>query len=175
MRRHVFTACVVVAGLTLVATPSRSTPAGLGAPAAGRYLPPLAGRLVVLQPFDPPMTPYGPGHLGVDLRAEQGDVVRAGGAGEVRFAGAVAGRGVIVLTHPDGVRTEYEPVRSSVRVGTHVAAGQPIGVLRGHHRGCAGGCLHWGARRGETYVDPLRLLAPLGPVVLLPWPRRPGG
>ena len=30
-------------------------------------------------------------------------------------------------------------------------------------------CLHWGARRGDTYLDPLSLLRPLGPVRLLPW------
>jgi murein DD-endopeptidase MepM/ murein hydrolase activator NlpD len=142
------------------------------APATGGYVPPLPGQLHVLRPFDPPSTPYGPGHLGVDLRAEPLELVRAAGAGIVRFAGQVAGRGVVVIGHADGIRTEYEPVQPSVHMGDRLRAGQPIGILRGRHRGCAGVCLHWGARRGDTYVDPLGLLQPLGPVVLLPWTRR---
>ncbi len=88
----------------------------------------------------------------------------------IRFAGQVAGRGVVVVAHPDGVSTEYEPLLVLVRVGARVGAGQPIGRLAGPHRGCpAAGCLHWGARRGEQYLDPLSLLRPLGVVRLLPW------
>jgi murein DD-endopeptidase MepM/ murein hydrolase activator NlpD len=177
MRRSRFAVCVVaVAGLTLVTTPSLGrVPAPRSAGAVSGYVPPLAGRLEVVRPFDPPTTVYGAGHRGVDLRGTARVVVRAAAAGVVLFAGAVAGRGVVVLLHPDGIRTEYEPVRPVVRVDVHVAAGQPIGVLTGRHRGCPGVCLHWGARRGDTYLDPLRLLAPLGPVVLLPWLRRPDG
>jgi murein DD-endopeptidase MepM/ murein hydrolase activator NlpD len=140
-----------------------------GGAAASDYQPPLPGELVVLRPFDPPATRYGPGHLGVDLRAAAGETVRAAGAGTVTFAGPVAGRGVVVIAHPDGVSTEYEPVWPRVRVGSVVRAGEPVAVLRGHHRGCPGVCLHWGARRAGDYFDPLRLLPPLGPVVLLPW------
>jgi murein DD-endopeptidase MepM/ murein hydrolase activator NlpD len=84
----------------------------------------------------------------------------------------VAGRGVVVIAHPDGITTEYEPLAVTVQPGTRVAAGQPIGVLRGAHRGCSGACLHWGAKRGAAYLDPLGLLDPLGPVVLLPWTGR---
>jgi murein DD-endopeptidase MepM/ murein hydrolase activator NlpD len=135
------------------------------------YAPPLPAPLTVLRRFTPPATPYGPGHLGVDLRAAGGMVVHAAAAGVVRFAGPVAGRGVVVIEHTDGIRTEYEPVRPLVRVGARLRAGAALGVVRGRHAGCSGSCLHWGARRGERYVDPLGLLRPLGPVVLLPWPR----
>ncbi|HZC71747.1 MAG TPA: M23 family metallopeptidase [Jatrophihabitans sp.] len=138
------------------------------ATAATAYVAPLPEPLHVLHPFDPPDTPYGPGHLGVDLSAARGAVVRAAGAGVIRFAGPVAGRGVVVIAHADGISTEYEPVRPAVRVGSRVRPGQPIGVVHGRHVGCTG-CLHWGARRGEIYIDPLGLLRPLGPVVLLPW------
>ena len=35
----------------------------------------------------------------------------------------------------------------------------PIGTLVPGHAGCpADACLHWGLRRGDTYLDPLRLL-----------------
>ncbi len=138
------------------------------------YAPPVALRL--LRAFDPPATPYGPGHLGVDLRVPAGGVVRSAGAGVVRFAGQVAGRGVVVIAHADGISTEYEPVRPFVARGAAVRQGQPIGVLSGTHRRCPGRCLHWGARRATVYLDPLALLRRLAPVRLLPWPaRRPAG
>jgi murein DD-endopeptidase MepM/ murein hydrolase activator NlpD len=95
-------------------------------------------------------------------------IVRAAAAGVVAFAGSVAGRGVVVVSHPDGIRTEYEPVRPLTRTGTRIRSGEPIGVIAGRHPGCPGSCLHWGARRGLAYLDPLTLLRPLGPVVLLP-------
>jgi murein DD-endopeptidase MepM/ murein hydrolase activator NlpD len=144
-------------------------PAAANATVMLRYSAPLHP-VQVLHPFDPPATRYGPGHLGVDLGAPPGAVIRAAAAGTVTFAGAVAGRGVVVLQHADGIRTEYEPVRPLVRRGAAVARGQPIGRLRGDHAGCVPSrCLHWGARRGEVYLDPLMLLRPLGPVRLLPW------
>lgn len=169
-------ACVALGGgAATMRTPSAlisGGPAGSSA-ATGSYVAPLP-RLEVLRAFSAPQTPYGPGHLGVDLRAGPGEPVGAAGPGVVQFAGPVAGRGVVVVAHPDGVRTEYEPVRPLVLVGSHVRAGEPIGVLAGRHTGCAAACLHWGARRAEVYLDPLALLRPLGPVVLLPDPGHPG-
>jgi murein DD-endopeptidase MepM/ murein hydrolase activator NlpD len=136
------------------------------------YALPLLGQLRVLRRFEPPPTPYAAGHRGVDLEARAGPVVLAAGSGVVTFAGPVAGRGVVVIAHPDGIRTEYEPVAALVVAGQAVARGQPIGRLVGRHdRWPPGRCLHWGARRGDAYLDPLLLLRPLGPVRLLPWPR----
>jgi murein DD-endopeptidase MepM/ murein hydrolase activator NlpD len=129
-------------------------------PPPSGYVAPLPEPLDVLRPFDPPATPYGPGHLGVDLRAARAEIVRAAGAGVVSFAGPVAGRGVLVIAHSDGISTEYEPVRATVRVGAQVRMGQPIGIVHGTHPGCSA-CLHWGAKRGDTYIDPLDLLSPL--------------
>ena len=106
----------------------------------------------------------------MDLAAPVGAAVRSAGDGVVRFAGPVAGRGVVVVLHPDGISTEYEPLTIAVRAGQRVSAGQRLGTVAGVHRGCApAGCLHWGARRGENYLDPLSLLRPLGVVRLLPW------
>jgi murein DD-endopeptidase MepM/ murein hydrolase activator NlpD len=158
--------------------------AASGAPAGGRptagpprpvtYVLPVPAPLVVLRGFDPPATPYGPGHLGADLQAAAGGLVRSAGPGTVRFAGPVAGRGLVVVQHPDGVVTEYEPLHPLVRAGASVTVGEPLGRLAGRHRGCGPRpCLHWGARRGGQYFDPLSLLRPLGPVRLLPW--RPDG
>jgi murein DD-endopeptidase MepM/ murein hydrolase activator NlpD len=166
------TLAITVAGAVTVsiAAPA-ATDSGSGSAGPSEqpvYVAPLPGPLDVLREFDPPSTQFGAGHLGVDLRAHPAATVQAAAAGVVDFAGPVAGRGVVVLSHPDGIRTEYEPVRPLVRVGARVRAGEPIGVVVGHHRGCPGSCLHWGARRGDTYLDPLSLLQPLGPVVLLP-------
>lgn len=93
----------------------------------------------------------------------------AAGSGTVVFAGQVAGRPVVSIDHPGGLRTTYEPVLPSVVAGDLVAMGQQIGTLAPGHLGCAAAaCLHWGVRRGTEYLDPLRLLA-LGRVRLLPW------
>lgn len=133
------------------------------------WVPPVAGPLDVRRAFDPPRTPYGPGHRGVDLRAPEGAVVRAAGAGRVSFAGLLAGRGVVVVVHGD-LRTTYEPLAAGVSVGDRVAAGEPLGLLERGHSPC-GSCLHWGLRRGPgadaPYLDPLSLLR-RGPSVLLP-------
>jgi murein DD-endopeptidase MepM/ murein hydrolase activator NlpD len=86
----------------------------------------------------------------------------------VRFAGLLAGRGVISIEHAGGLRTTYEPVTVTVRIGDRVAAGEPIGRLVAGHSGCpVVACLHWGLRRGDAYLDPLTLLG-LGRVRLLP-------
>ncbi|MFI2645022.1 murein hydrolase activator EnvC family protein [Streptomyces sp. NPDC018610] len=153
--------------------------AGGSVPAVGRVWP-VGARPPVLRGWEPPATPYGPGHRGVDLGAPPGAPVRAVAAGRVSFAGSVAGRGVVAVelsgTGLPPLRTTYEPVRASVKEGDTVAAGQVVGTVEesgpapGSH--CGGGCLHWGLLRGETYLDPLLLLPPWlldgGPSRLLP-------
>lgn len=128
---------------------------------------PLPPRPPVVSGFDPPETRWGRGHRGVDLGSRAGQVVRSALPGRISFASPLAGRGVVVVDH-GATRTTYEPVVADVRVGDRVAAGQPIGRLetRGSH--CLpAACLHWGWRRGETYLDPLGLVGG-GPVRLVP-------
>ena len=150
---------------------SRSAPSRGASTTDTTYVPPLSGRLRVLRAFEPPPKPYAAGHRGVDLDAVVAAPVLAAGAGQVTFAGQVAGRGLVVIRHADGISTEYEPLAPLVTSGQAVARGQPIGRLSGQHdRWPAGRCLHWGARRGDAYLDPLLLLLALGPVRLLPWP-----
>jgi murein DD-endopeptidase MepM/ murein hydrolase activator NlpD len=122
---------------------------------------PLPEPLTVGRPFEAPAHAYGPGHRGVDLVGAPGDPVRAAGHGVVVFAGMVAGRPVVSIDHPSGLRTTYEPVDPSVGAGQAVVRGSPIGTLLAGHAACAAeACLHWGARRGEAYLDPLTLLRP---------------
>ncbi|MEV4442570.1 M23 family metallopeptidase [Streptomyces sp. NPDC049577] len=155
-------------------------------------------RPLVVRAWDPPPFPWAAGHRGVDLAAAPGTPVRAAAGGTVAFAGAVAGRGVLSVqlagTGPPPLRTTYEPVRPLVREGAAVRAGEVIGVLEAGARShCTEGCLHWGLRQGETYLDPLGLLPPwmlrrapsrlwgFGPVRApvspalprAPWPRPP--
>jgi len=129
---------------------------------------PLPGQPAVTRRFDPPAQPWLPGHRGVDLAGAPGAVVYAAGPGTVFFAGPVAGTGVVSIDHTAGLRTTYQPVTALVEAGDAVAAGDPIGVLDAGHEGCpVPACLHWGLRRGATYLDPLMLLG-LGQVRLLP-------
>jgi murein DD-endopeptidase MepM/ murein hydrolase activator NlpD len=168
MHALVWLLAIMLAGLPVAPAPA---PAQASAPApapAGSFRWPLDGPPRVVRRFDPPPQPWLPGHRGVDLAAQAGAPVRAAGAGTVHFAGRVAGRGVVSVTHPGGLRTTYEPLEPTVRAGQAVAAGDQIGTLVAGHAGCpAAACLHWGLRRGEEYLDPLALLG-LGRVRLLP-------
>ena len=142
-------------------------------PDASGFRWPLDGLPRPVRRFDPPPQPWAPGHRGVDLAAAPGATVRAAGAGTVFFAGMIAGRPVISVSHSGGLRTTYEPVRPCVVAGARVGPGDPLGVLLPGHLGCPVGagaataCLHWGLRRGDEYLDPLALLG-LGRVRLLP-------
>lgn len=129
---------------------------------------PLPGTPVIERPFTPPTTAYGAGHRGVDLQASVGDLVLAAGPGQVTYVGALAGRGVVTVTHAGGLRTTYEPVLAAVRLGTAVRRGSVLGRVATGHSSCRRPtCLHWGLLRGSTYLDPLSLLD-RAPVVLLP-------
>lgn len=137
---------------------------------------PVGRRPAVLREWEPPATPYGPGHRGVDLAAAPGTLVRAAAPGRVSFTGMVAGRGVLSITltgtGQPPLRTTYEPVTALVAEGDEVKAGQVVAVLGPGPFHCRGGCLHWGLLRGQTYLDPLSLLPDdlldPGPARLLP-------
>lgn len=128
---------------------------------------PLDPPPTVVRGFDPPQSAWGPGHRGVDLLGRPGQQVRTALAGTVVFAGTLAGRGVVVVSH-GATRTTYEPVAATVRPGDVLPAGGAIGTLQSGLSHCfPPTCLHWGLLAGETYLDPLSLLG-LGPVRLLP-------
>lgn len=165
---------VVAASVLLVASapPAAAVPSAGPSPAAAvpGWVLPLAERPQVTRGFDPPSSPYGPGHRGVDLAGTPGDAVHSAGAGVVVFAGAVAGRPVVSIQHANGLRTTYEPVAPSLGAGAVVVRGAVVGTLLPGHAGCpAAACLHWGLRRGEVYLDPWLLLRPPR-IRLLPGP-----
>ncbi len=190
--RIAWLAALVLAGAVLSLAPAAASPAPDAAragsttspgprtgpaagPGSGSWTPgpadgvwPLSPDPDVVSGFDPPDSRWGAGHRGVDLAGAVGQQVHAARAGTVSFAGRIAGRGVVVVTH-GATRTTYEPVAATVAVGDEVGAGDPLGRLEllGSH--CLPrACLHWGLVRGTTYLDPLTLVG-AGPVRLLPW------
>jgi len=119
---------------------------------------------IVVGSFDPPAVRWLPGHRGVDLAASPAQTVVAAAAGVITYASNLANRGVVVVDHGP-VRTTYEPVAASVDVGTWVSAGDVIGTVEPGSDHCGEvTCLHWGLRRGDTYLDP-RLLLGFRPVL----------
>ncbi len=139
----------------------------LAAPASadgGRLDWPLRPRPDVVRMFDAPTPDWHRGHRGVDLAGTPGQPVYAAAEGTVVFAGELAGRSLVSIAHPGGLRTSYEPVVPSVRAGQRVVAGAVLGELQAGHADCAAAaCLHWGAMWGPAaradYVDPLGLVA----------------
>ena len=91
-------------------------------------------------------------------------------AGVVTHAGDVAGRGTVTVAHAGGLSSTYEPLDPAVSAGSVVAVGDLLGTVRARdgpgHCGVRP-CLHLGARRGESYLDPYPLLVG-GRLALLP-------
>lgn len=137
------------------------------AAAAARWVWPLDPQPDVLTGFDPPDERWNAGHRGVDLAGWAGEPVLSAGDGVVSFAGMLAGRGVVAVSH-GAMRTTYLPVDADVSVGQHVEAGEVIGTLAVVGGHCLPRvCLHWGLLRGSTYLNPLALVG-AGPIRLLP-------
>lgn len=131
---------------------------------AGRLAWPLHPQPGVARTFDAPSPNWQRGHRGVDLAAVPGQPVYAAAGGTVVFAGELAGRPLVSIAHPGGLRTSYEPVAPTVQAGRRVEVGTLVGHVQAGHDGCAAAaCLHWGAMWGPAsradYVDPLGLVA----------------
>ena len=147
--------------------------AGPAAPAADTADPPwqwpVAPAPAVLRGFDPPPEPWSSGHRGVDLAVPAGTTIRSPADGRISFSGWVVDRRVITVDHGDGLRSSLLAVESELQAGDAVSAGDPVGKAAesGH---CQSACLHWGVRRGETYINPLQFVMDLRPSVLLPVP-----
>ena len=143
-------AALVPVGLASTATPAPTAPVtpAPATPVTVRHRPPVD--VPVVGRFRPPATPFGPGNRGIDYATEEGSPVRASADGVVDFAGPVGGRLHVVIRHADGIRTSYSFLASiAVHAGQRVAGGTQVGT--------AGRSLHFGARRGDAYIDPLSL------------------
>jgi murein DD-endopeptidase MepM/ murein hydrolase activator NlpD len=131
-------------------------------PSHRRYRPPTDA--TVLDPFRPPPEPWLAGNRGIEYATAVGAPVTAIGPGVVSFAGPVAGRLVVTITHPDGLRSSYVDLgHLQVSRGELVRAGDVVGPARGP--------VHLGVRRGDTYLDPASLWGSVvqgGRAVLVP-------
>lgn len=155
-----------------------------------RYRSPTSeSRPRVIRPFEKPAQRWGAGHRGVDLAVPENDRrVYAPAPGKVVFSGTVVNRKVLVIAHPDGRRSTFEPMDETLPVGTTVAAGEVIGTVGGAaggnserpYRRCSTPCLYWGVRQGGArgdgsgktaeYINPMSLLGSKEPSILLPVP-----
>ena len=143
----------------------------------------------VVRPFEKPTQRWSAGHRGVDLRVPENDRrVYAPAPGKVVFSGTVVNRKVLVIAHPDGRRSTFEPMDEALPVGTTVAAGEVIGTVADAadgngerpYRRCTTACLYWGVRQGGArgdgsgktaeYINPMSLLGSKEPSILLPVP-----
>lgn len=155
-----------------------------------RYRSPTAeSRPRVVHPFEKPAQRWSPGHRGVDLAVPENDRrVYAPAPGKVVFSGTIVNRKVLVIAHPDGRRSTFEPMDEALPVGTTVAAGEVIGTVavtagstsERPYRRCTTVCLYWGVRQGGArgdgsgktaeYINPMSLLGSKEPSILLPVP-----
>jgi murein DD-endopeptidase MepM/ murein hydrolase activator NlpD len=139
---------VAVATLALAFAPAIAAPASAADTPHVSYKPPVDGPIV--DPFRPPPLPWDAGNRGIDYAPGPGTPVHAAADGEVVFAGQVGGQLHVVILHADGIRTSYSFLQSiAVHRGDKVTQGQVVGT--------AGDDLHFGARVGDTYIDPTTL------------------
>lgn len=172
MRRLTAMALMVAAATTAV--PPAATAASTTVPPAAADSGPVAVEYrspveaPVIDRFRPPSKPFGPGNVGIDYATTPGSDVGAAADGKVVFAGPVGAGLHVVVLHADGIRTSASFLATvEVRRGQLVAAGQTLGT--------SGPSLHFGARAGDAYIDPLVLLGgATGPMVvrLVPDPER---
>lgn len=157
-----------------------------------RYRSPIADSTPrVIHPFEKPAQRWSAGHRGVDLAVPEHDRhVHAPASGKVVFSGLVVNRKVLVIAHPDGRRSTFEPMDEALPVGTEVTTGDVIGTVaapgnsgengeRPYLR-CSTPCLYWGVRQGGArgdgsgkdaeYINPMSLLSSRDPSILLPVP-----
>ncbi len=130
----------------------------------------------VIRAFEPPSTPFGAGHRGIDIAAPAGTIVRAPAPGVVTFAGAVAGHLFVTVDHGGGILSTDSWVSAVlVHRGDTVLAGSPVALTGDGHPGEQPSHLHFGVKLDGSYVDPLGFLpAPslVGMIRLAPLPAR---
>lgn len=132
-----------------------------------RWLWPVDGGREVMEPFRAPAHAFGAGHRGIDLGVAATGVVRSPADGLVAFVGVVVDRPLLTIEHAGGLVTTFEPLRSPLKPGDRVSAGDEIGhVAVGGHT--PPGALHLGVRLDGEYINPMLLFGGVPRAVLLP-------
>jgi murein DD-endopeptidase MepM/ murein hydrolase activator NlpD len=155
---NIVAAALLVVSLLSTAGATRTSFERTGASARyGHYAWPVRGP--VLHGFEAPAGAYGPGHRGIDIGAPFGSRVVAAHDGVVAFSGWIAGSLFLSIDHPDGIRTTYSwLLEVTVRKGDRVKRGEAIARTGHGHPGDQVPHLHFGARVGDAYIDPMLLL-----------------
>ena len=147
--RRLLPVATVVLATVVGLTPLRTAGAS-AAPALVHYRPPVVA--LIVDHFRRPACQWCPGNRGIDYDTRPGTAVRAAAAGDVTFAGRIGGDGFVTVAHVDGLRTSYAFLATiTVTAGQHVEQGDVVGTTSGR--------LHFGVRRGSTYLDPELLFA----------------
>ena len=142
--------------------PALATGSGSAATSAGAggWTWPVVGP--VIQAFDPPDTPYGSGHRGIDIAAEVGTTIVAPADGTVTFAGPIGGYLFVTIDHGGGLSSTYSWLSAKlVSKGDRVLQDQPIALTGWGHPGAPIPHLHLGVKLDGAYVDPLFYLGPV--------------
>jgi murein DD-endopeptidase MepM/ murein hydrolase activator NlpD len=157
VRRAVLVVLVALVTLFAVASP---------ASAAGSWSWPVTG--AVIRGYDPPDSPYGSGHRGIDIAASVGTTVVAAAPGVVSFAGPVGGQLFVSIDHGSGVVSSYSYLSlAQVHKGDQVARGSTLGRSGPGHTGVTPAHLHFGVRVDGAYADPMAFLGPPSVVSLI--------
>lgn len=127
---------------------------------AGTWSWPVLGP--VIRAFDPPDSPYGSGHRGIDVAVPVGTPVLAPAPGVVAFAGFVGGHLFVSVDHGAGTVSTYSWLSARrVSKGDVVARGDPLGLTGTGHPGSLVPHLHFGVKVDGEYADPLSFLEPV--------------
>ncbi len=141
---------------------------------AGDWSWPVAGP--VIRGYDPPDSPYGSGHRGIDVGATVGTAVVAAAAGVVSFAGPVGGQLFVSVDHGADVISSYSFLSAlGVRKGDVVARDAVIGRSGSGHAGFTPSHLHFGVRVNGEYADPMTFLSAPSVVALIHLASLPAG
>lgn len=125
--------------------------------AAGTWVWPVSGP--VLRAFDPPLSPYGAGHRGIDIATPIGTAILAPAPGKVAFAGKVGGQLFVTIDHGGGLESTYSWLSSiAVHKGDQVLAGGVIAASGHGHLADPWPHLHMGVKLSDGYVDPMNYL-----------------
>jgi murein DD-endopeptidase MepM/ murein hydrolase activator NlpD len=109
----------------------------------------LPTTLAVVEEFRAPACTWCEGNRGIEYASTPGSPVGAAAAGDVTYAGRVAGVSYVVVRTARGVLVTHGGLSAiGVRTGERRAAGEAIGE--------AGETLYIGVRVGGVYVDPRR-------------------
>jgi len=110
-----------------------------------------------------PILGFSSKHNGVDLAAPRGTRVKVTASGVVIKSGynRIKGR-YVEVRHPNKYITQYfhlSGIKSGIRRGKRVVQGELIGYV-GNTGRSTGPHLHYGVKKGKSYINPLRLKSP---------------